>query len=423
MTQVAGPGRPLRKTIAGVAFAAVLAMPFLVVYKSIDPFRQPKLLLLHAAGIALIGVMTAASILGASDLIRRRMPDLVVIAIVAWSIVSALFAVHRRTALFAVITVASAAALFIAVRFVAARYQIYAVLPLVVAGAVNAVLAILQELRIWNELVPVEDRVTPAGTTALIGNPNDVGSFLVPCLIATAAWLFAARSWAVRFALCVAALLIGSGILASRTRGAILGAAAGMAAMIIVRWRRAAVPRVAALAVIAALAVATYQPMLNRAFSMEIEKLASGRIVAFAAAWKMFTESPVFGVGPGCFAYAYFDYATKVYPSMIEYAVAGRQFIFAETHNDHLQVLAETGLIGYVLFLAALITLGSISVKPIEGPERTRFSRLSAAPLATALFALAVFQFPLYLAAPVTAFVFVAALAAGWSEEDAPLAD
>lgn len=424
MSERVAPHLGTTRAIDILAFATAAILPFLVVYKALDPFRQPKLLLLHGAGIALIGIMTAGAILGAIDwrsIVARRLPDLVLAAILGWSVICAVFAVHRRSAMFGVLTAVSAAALFLALRRGARRYGIWAALPIVVAGAVNGVLATVQELNIWNELVPLDQRGIHAGTTALIGNPNDVGSFLVPCFIAALAWLLASRSIAVRVLLGGALLAIGSGIFYSRTRGAMLGVAAGVAAMAVVRWRRAAALRLVALAIIAALALATYQPIVDRLFATEIEALASGRIVAFAAAWAMFTDAPVFGVGPGCFAYAYFDYASKVYPSMLEYAIAGKQFIFGEAHNDHLQILAETGLIGYLLFVAALGSLGAMSWKPVAGSERTRFARLAAAPLAVALFALALFQFPLYLAAPVTAFVFVAALAAGWSEDDEPV--
>jgi O-antigen ligase len=419
---IAVPRLGIARVIDILALVAVALTPLLYSYRFVDPFRQPKVLLLHGAGIALIGLMAAAALVGAIDwrqLIRRRLPDLIAVSAVAWTIVTGLFAAHRRTAIFALITVAGAAALFVALRWGARRYRTWALLPIVITGAVNAGLAIVQEAKIWNELVPLAVRPTHAGTAALLGNPNDVGSFLVPCLIATLAWMLATRRMPARLLLAAAALLIGTGIVASRTRGAFLGAAAGIAVLAIVRWGRRAAIWMAALAVIAALAAASYKPLLDRAFSTEIEVLLSGRIVPFAAAWQMFKDSPVLGIGPGCFAWGYMDYAAKVYPTLLEYAIAGKQFNFGEVHNDHLQILAETGLIGYLLFLAALVSLAAMSFRSLDAPERTRFARLCGAPLAAGLFALALFQFPLYLAAPLTAFVAVASLAIGWSEDDA----
>lgn len=434
MSEVAGEAAPqttavprpgISRAIDVLALAAVALMPYLFSYKFLDPFRQPKTLLLHTAGIALIGLMAIAVILGAVDwreLVRRRLPDLVAVAVVSWTLVSGLFAAHRRTALFALVTAASAAALFLALRWGARRYRIYALVPIVLGGAVNAGLAIVQELKIWNELVPLAQRDIHAGTAALLGNPNDVGSFLVPCLVVAMAWMLATRNIAARLLLGAATLLIGSGIAASRTRGAFLGAAAAITMLAIVRFGRRAAVRMLALAVIVVLAAATYQPLVELAMETEIEWLVTGRIVPFAAAWQMFKESPVFGIGPGCFGWGYSDYAAKVYPSLIDYAIAGKQLNFGEAHNDHLQLLAETGLIGYLLFFVALISLVAISIGPLDVPERVRFARLCGAPLAAGLFALMLFQFPLYLSAPLTMFVAVAALAIGWSEDDEPLA-
>ncbi len=418
------PVPAVARCIDAIAIGTMVLIPLLVVPSFYDPFRQPKLLLFHAAGISLVGVMAVAAILGSlplRELVRRRMPDMLVMAILAWTLITAAFASHRRTALFALLTAASAAALFFGVRWSAQRLRMTVLFALVVPALVNAGLAVVQELKIWNEIAPPAVRDLHVGTTALLGNPNDIGNFLAPALIVVLAWALATKSMLSRVLLFAAGVAIAAGIAASRTRGAILGVAVGIVVLIVVRWRRKAVWRLLAAVVVAALVLATSPTLVQRVIDAPIQELLSGRVIAFAAAWRMFTESPVFGIGPGCFEYAYFDYAAAVYPSMLDYAIAGRQYMFGEAHNDHLQIAAETGLIGYLLFAASLICVGAVSRRrPAEAAtEPARFARLCGAPLAASLAALALFQFPLYLTASLTAYVFAAALVVGWPDDEA----
>lgn len=414
---------PRRLALDLLVAAAPALIPFTVVHAMAEPFRAPKLLLLHAGGILVLATLAAASLLGAvrwQELVRRRLPDMLVGAILLWTVITATFATHKKLAAFALVTAVSAAALFVGARWVARRRPVQVLWLVTIPAAVNATLAILQELKIWNGIAPYEARDLHAGTTALLGNPNDVGSFLVPGLIATTAWILATKRVAARLLLTPLALLMIGGIAASRTRGALLGAAAGLAVLAIVRWRVRALLWIAAAAVVAGLVAAASPAVVGKVFESPVEVLLSGRAMAFASAWRMFTESPLFGVGPGCFVHAYFDHAIAVQPSMIEYAIAGRQLMFGEAHNDHLQLLAETGLIGYALFLASLVTLIAVSRPKVTAAtsERLRFARLCGAPLAASLAALGLFQFPLYLAAPLVVFVFLAGLIVGWSEDE-----
>jgi O-antigen ligase len=89
-------------------------------------------------------------------------------------------------------------------------------------------------------------------------------------------------------------------------------------------------------------------------------------------------------------------------------------------HNDHLEILAESGLPGYVLYLVSLAGLASISFRRRDGPEseRRRFARLFALPFAAAFATVTLAQFPLQLAATAVTSLFLAAICVAWSEVD-----
>jgi O-antigen ligase len=92
---------------------------------------------------------------------------------------------------------------------------------------------------------------------------------------------------------------------------------------------------------------------------------------------------------------------------------------FGEAHNDHLQVLAGTGLVGYGFMLAAIALLASRSFirRADDDDERARFARLASLPLAIGFSVSALAQFPLELAAALTAYLFYSALCVAWSTE------
>src|SRR5262249_37710262 len=109
------------------------------------------------------------------------------------------------------------------------------------------------------------------------------------------------------------------------------------------------------------------------------------------------------GVGPGCYRYEFYDYKIRVEDKHRSLTLAStRAGQFGEAHNDHLQTMAQTGLPGYLLLLAAggLAARSSFSRRrpSIEG----RFARLAALPLVVGFMVNAMPQFPLELAGPMS---------------------
>ena len=72
------------------------------------------------------------------------------------------------------------------------------------------------------------------------------------------------------------------------------------------------------------------------------------------AAMNMFKSNPVIGIGPGNYGFLYNDYRPKNSPI--------KDFI-ERTHNIYLQVLAENGLPGLIIFLGFLSVLIYSSAK------------------------------------------------------------
>ena len=155
----------------------------------------------------------------------------------------------------------------------------------------------------------------------------------------------------------------------------------------------------------------------------QLDSLLSGRLLSFASAWQMFRDRPVTGMGPGTFGWHYFGYKLQLIDSgKLTDTTFSTLFNFEETHNDHLEVLSETGAVGYLIFAAALVYLASRSFRRRSDEDvetdRARFARLFAFPFAAAFAVVALAQYPMQLAASTAIYLFLIAMTVSWSETD-----
>lgn len=68
------------------------------------------------------------------------------------------------------------------------------------------------------------------------------------------------------------------------------------------------------------------------------------------ALWRMFKSSPVFGVGPGNFEKLYVEYRPEGAPVPL---------YNTKPHNQYMEILAETGLVGSLTFVSVIISIFS----------------------------------------------------------------
>jgi len=410
-----------------IVSATTIFLPLFISRGGKDIFRVPKHLLLHASGIALATVALCATIIGVPFAREKRWspPLLALIGIgLFWCSVTTLLSTNRVLSIFSLITAAAATMLFVAAHNAVQNRSVVAIYVALAPAVITAMIAIAQRTAIWNPFAMDEKEDPMRRAIALLGNPNDVGMFLVaPALAATALATAVSKH---RLGAAVIAALLTCGLLASETLGAIAALSAGLLTLFLAIRPRIAVIVALAMLVLGstALRISPEQWQKTRSkFSAatrgDLDLLVSGRLLAFRAAWQMFLKHPISGVGPGCFAYHYFD--TKVALNRMGYGIQ-RNFLdpnFGEVHNEHLQILAEAGLPAYAIFIAALIVLARPSFRndTAKADERFSFARRLAMPLAVALFVLALSSFPLRLAASTANILFICAATLAWSQD------
>lgn len=398
----------------------------------VDAFRLPKEIVFRAEAILLIGL----GVFAATER-RGRWRDLVegiaarelllCAAVLFWTIVTTILSSNRLLSIQSTITVTASIVVFVGTRRLAPELSWRLLDVCFIVAAANSVLIALQEYGIWNPFAFPDTFVGHVRSTALIGHPDDVGAFLLAPALAAVVGAYVSRGVR-RWVYLAAAIVLVSGIVTTGSRAVLVALLAGGIAFALYRpWKQALVALLA-IVIVAAVAFNTSsvirersQMLVDAARQRQYDVLFSERLVPFLTAIDMIRSDPLTGVGPGCFKYHYMDERLALaghYPASWTRSWPEN---FGETHNDHLQVTAETGVPGYALFLIALLLLGKVR-RPAPGepdPPQRRFGRLIRIPLVTAFFIVALAQFPLQIAAPRLMFLTFAAVALGWDPHDA----
>jgi O-antigen ligase len=419
--------------IAAVLAAGLFVVSTVIGWSSVDVFRGPKEIAFRTEAILLLVLfLFAATARGSS---WRALPAglsrtevLLPLFIAGWTAVTMLVSTNRPLSVESFLTVVAAAVIFFATRRIAPHLPLLALDLCLAVAAINAVFVTVQEYFHWNPFTFPPDVLAHLHSTALVGNPNDVGSFLAAPAVAAIVAAAAIPGWR-RLVYVAAAVVLTVGLIASGTRTAMIAVAFGVVVLAFIRpWKQAVITL---LLLVIALGI-TFRPgttaghraraAIIAAQQRRYDVLLSERLPAFLAAFDMLRSRPLWGVGPGVFKFGFMDARMeleKYYP--VEWT-RGWPTNFGETHNDHLQTAAETGLPGYALFLAAVAFVG------IRGPRQyavpadqpaARFARMLRPPLAATFFVLCLAQFPLQLAAPRLMFLTLAALSLAWDHRHA----
>jgi putative inorganic carbon (HCO3(-)) transporter len=265
----------------------------------------------------------------------------------------------------------------------------------------------------------------------LFGNAHDAAMQLAIAGIAALAVTAGARA-ATRWLALACAMTIVLGLVATRTVGALVAFLAGAFVLLLLALDRRHRRYALIVAPIVVAALFAWAPLRARVggkvaaiMNGDLDNAISGRSLPFVAAWRMARDHPLLGVGPGGFASEYFGYKVQIQDDTPSLARVGSSvYNFGEAHNDHLQTLAQLGVPGYLLALAALALLGSASRSPatstaIATDVRPRIARLLALPLAITMAVAGLSGFPQSLAGPMTAFLYLAGVSLAWSRRRA----
>jgi O-antigen ligase len=241
-----------------------------------------------------------------------------------------------------------------------------------------ALIGILQFHGLWRPLeffgIGAESRLA---VTSLAGNPGDLGAYLVlPALIAQA-WLRRnLREGGGIWGLAAALVLSVYALLVTQT----LAAAAALVAGSLVLWgsllpRRRSILLLAGGAVLAVALAAAVPPLRHRLVDKALQAsrgdwnhVLTGRLDGWRAALWMLEKRPFTGVGHGA-------YRPEFVPAKLDLLDRGVEFfpeqqtVFANAHNEPLEVAADWGVPGLLVLAWGAWVLISALRRPREVPE------------------------------------------------------
>jgi O-antigen ligase len=282
-----------------------------------------------------------------------------------------------------------------------------------IAAAAVAAIGLLQHINRLPIFIPVLSR--PGST---FGNRNQAAEVIAMAMPFGLAAAVRGRSGAVRAAMFASIALELFFLGVTRTRGAWLGGASGLAATMALarpRWSRVTVAAAVGAVSLACVAAALPGPVNpydigdRKRYSGVLQILEEGfdahstalrtRLGLWRRTLQMVREHPIVGIGAGNWP--------VVFPRFAEPG-AGRDGVLSatlaprEAHNDLLERTAETGFLG----LAALVLLSAGAASAVRRrlqsrSEETRFCAASAGGALVALVALSLTSFPLEMPATI----------------------
>lgn len=417
---------PLETIVWTLVAVTMLVIPFVIMRPAVDVFRTPKDVVFETLALVILATSVAGSLLGArlgAAFSGHRTPLLLAASAMLWTAVVVTTSLQREVSFFKPIFVFCLAVFFCAALWTTRRRGLTAIALAIVPAALNAIIAFLQSTPAATFVITKDIISRRMWVSGLIGNPNELGGYFVLPLMASIA---AAIAWPrLRWAFGATALILAGGVVAAQSVTPVIATAAGVAAMTLLPGARAI--RYAGIITLVLLVTAlSLHPgartrmttLVKNAQSGELLEMTSYRLPAFAVALRMFRDRPLLGVGPGVFAARYMPYKLRIDADHPDWIRVGNQN-FGEVHNDHLQLLAETGVPGYLIFLAALVILSRLSfLRRGEMAPRARFVRSFAFPAAAAFAALGLAHFPMQLTSTMMPAVFLAALCFAWTDAD-----
>lgn len=415
---------PFARVLRGVIAAAVFLIPLFCSPSASDAFRFPKELLFRGVAILIVAIFAIAAVWNGIErplIVQHRALVIAIAAIALWALVTTAFSTNRLLSVRAFEYTIDALIFFAGAWVATAGLGIRQLIaPAFAAGVVNSLLAISQATNLWNPFPFPAELPAHIKTTALLGNPNDVGAYLMVLSLAAIAAAIVCKSWPYRI---VAGVLI-AGLLAAQSLAAIGGFVAGLLVLGFLASRRAGSIVLAATVLAVLVPFVVFPPLRNRVALItdsvsrgDWPTATSSRIYPFGTAWDMFKDRPLTGVGPGAFKFHFLDYRMRLnarHPQWFQHSSEN----FAEVHDDHLQVLAEEGAPGWLILIAATMLLARASTRNTQpDDDRHALVHFLAAPLAIAFAVLALGSFPLEMVAVLLMLLYFSAAVLNWSTQ------
>ncbi|MGH9105246.1 MAG: O-antigen ligase family protein, partial [Acidimicrobiales bacterium] len=372
----------LRGARAGVLVVLAAAVPVIFDPHTGDVFNLPKYTIVVIGALVLAGLWAIAAAHNRAVPHWRNGLQWVVAAIIIWTLVSALAAMDVHVGLlgnygsydgfysaasFAMVMMAAAEAFDVDdVRRALAALAFAGGTVVVVYGLIQ-----LHDSEVggakW-DFIKWHLGSFSQQVFSTFGNPNHLAGYLAMLLPVVLVVGLRSRRWFLRGAAVLLALALATELLRSSARGAWVAAIAALVVLALMLApelrRRPFLSSGSAVAVVAAAAIGMafggsrfLSHSLSTLFQSGGHTSVEQRFQIWSAAAHMAVNHPIVGIGPDNFALVYPHYQSASWVAGL-----GPNFLVNGAHDIFMNVLADQGFVGLVLFLALLAYIGARSV-------------------------------------------------------------
>ena len=166
----------------------------------------------------------------------------------------------------------------------------------------------------------------------------------------------------------VMAVTFGSLLLTAKRSGILFGIAAILLGYVTYKYKKINITRIAVLGIAALLLllaasrfVPPLQLIISRFLELGKDSSTTNRLKMWKLALEMFARHPLTGNGWESFKYEYYANLS---------AKTGGMYDYLDAHNVYLQVLAETGVIGFSLFITCIGSVFLTTYRVIQAGDR-----------------------------------------------------
>jgi O-antigen ligase len=206
------------------------------------------------------------------------------------------------------------------------------------------------------------------------GDPNFLAAGIIPAIVVAVGLGAGVHRTSLRWTVVGTVVVLTVGFAATESRGGLIAAiVAAAAAVILAKHARAWVLALLLCVVGVAFGWFSVEPQAWQRIS-DFQG-SSGRDELWRAAWQMWSDHPVVGVGLRGFGDHAADYVRELGPLKYAAFLSERPHV---VHNSYLEMLVETGLVGFAMFLAVIAACLTCAWRAAERFEQAGDRAMSA---------------------------------------------
>lgn len=225
------------------------------------------------------------------------------------------------------------------------RVVLYSVIGLALLWAFVGFVEYQMRELLWNEVViRSNDFHVYFRVNSLFWDPNVYGRYLALVITVVAAALLWARQYRDALALAVVSGVLWLALITTFSQSSFIALLAGLATLVALRFSvKLVLGGITGLAVLT-LAFAGFAGGLVKLDLDRLNPQTAGRADLVSGGIELFADRPVTGYGPGSFSLAFRE------------QVSGPNAPVTESHTEPVTVAAEQGLVGFVVYLALIVS-------------------------------------------------------------------